>query len=81
VGHYRTYSPWMSNFRFYVRKGQAYLQWWGQFEQPLAALDDGSFRVGWAEHAPERLSFDCFAGGQALRANLSGGEYYRVDTP
>ncbi|MGD9099504.1 MAG: serine hydrolase domain-containing protein, partial [Anaerolineae bacterium] len=81
VGHYRTYSPWMSNFRFYVRKGQAYLQWWGLFEQPLTAPDDGSFRVGWAEHSPERLSFDCFVGGQALRADLSGGDYYRVDSP
>lgn len=81
VGHYRTYSPWMSNFRFYVRQGQAYLQWWGEFEQPLTVLDDGSFRVGWEVYSPERLSFDCFAGGQALRAKLSGGEYYRVDTP
>jgi len=81
VGHYRTYSPWMSNFRFYVRKGQAYLQWWGSFEQPLTALDDGSFRVGWAEHSPERLRFDDFVDGQALRADVSGGDYYRVDTP
>jgi CubicO group peptidase (beta-lactamase class C family) len=81
VGHYRTHSPWMSNFRFFVRKGQPYLQWFGLFGQPLTALDDGSFRVGWVEHSPERLRFDDFVDGQALRANFSGGDYYRVDTP
>jgi D-alanyl-D-alanine carboxypeptidase len=81
VGHYRTHSPWMSNFRFFVRKGRPYLQWWGMFEQPLTALDDGDFRIGEAEYSPERLRFDCFAEGQALRANLSGGDYYRVEMP
>jgi D-alanyl-D-alanine carboxypeptidase len=81
VGHYRTHSPWMSNFRFLVRRGQAYLQWWGMYEQALTPLDDGSFRVGEAEYSPERLRFDCFVDGQALRANLSGGDYYRVETP
>lgn len=81
VGHYRTYSPWMSNFRFFVRKGQPYLQWFGTFEQPLTALGDGSFRIGKAEYSPERLRFDCLVEGQALRATLSGGDYYRVETP
>jgi hypothetical protein len=81
VGHYRTYSPWMSNFRAFVRKGQMVLQWFGSYEQPLTALDDGSFRVGWATHSPEHLRFDCFVHGKALRAVLSGAEYYRVDTP
>jgi len=81
VGHYRTYSPWMSNFRALVRKGKIVLQWFGSYEQPLAALDDGAFRVGWATYSPERLRFDCFVRGKALRAVLSGAEYYRVDTP
>jgi D-alanyl-D-alanine carboxypeptidase len=81
VGHYRTYSPWMSNFRAFVCKGQMVLQWFGSYEQPLTALDDGAFRVGWATHSPERLRFDCFVHGKALRAVLSGAEYYRVDTP
>jgi hypothetical protein len=71
----------MSNFRVFVRKGQMVLQWFGSYEQPLTALNDGSFRVGWATYSPERLHFDCLVRGKALRAVLSGAEDYRVDTP
>lgn len=81
LGHYRSYTPWMSNFRVFVRKGQLQLQWFGLIRHPLMPLPDGSFRVGEATHSPERLRFDSLANGQALRATVSGGDYYRVSTP
>jgi hypothetical protein len=53
---------------------------WGD-EEALAQLSDGVFRVGDDERSPERLSFDTILDGQALRANLSGCDYYRTFTP
>jgi hypothetical protein len=81
LGRYRSYSPWMNNFRIVVRKGQLLLQWYGLFRRTLTALPNGSFRVGDEAHSPERLRFDAVVDGQAWRANLSGGDYYRVATP
>ena len=81
VGHYHTYSPWMNDFRVYVRKGQLFIQWWGMFESQLTPLEDGVFRYGEAEYSPERLRFDCFIAGEATRAVLSGAEYYRIESP
>jgi D-alanyl-D-alanine carboxypeptidase len=81
AGHYHTYSPWMNDFRIYVRKGQLYLQWWGLFESPLTPLGNGIFRYGETDYSPERLSFDAFVDGKATRATLSGGEYYRIESP
>ena len=80
AGHYHTYSPWMNDFRVYVRKGQLYIQFWGTYESLLSPLDDGSFRYGEAEYSPERLRFDCIVAGKTTRANLSGAEYYRIDS-
>jgi D-alanyl-D-alanine carboxypeptidase len=80
AGHYHTYSPWMNDFRVYVRKGQLYIQFWGTYESLLSPLDDGSFRYGEAEYSPDRLRFDCIVEGRATRANLSGAEYYRIES-
>jgi len=71
AGHYHTYSLWMN---------ELYIQLWGLFESPLSPLDDGSFRFGEAEYSPERLRFDCILAGKALRADLSGAEYYRIES-
>jgi hypothetical protein len=81
VGHYHTYSPWMNDFRIYVRKGQLYLQWWGIFESLLSPLGKGVFRYGESDCSPERLRFDAFVAGRATRAILSGAEYYRIESP
>jgi len=43
-------------------------------------LDDGAFRLGAADHSPERVRFDTVIDGQALRASLSGELYYRALT-
>ena len=80
AGHYHTYSPWMNDFRVYIRKGQLYIRLWGLFESPLSPLDDDSFRYGEAEYTPERLRLDCIVAGKATRANLSGVEYYRIES-
>jgi hypothetical protein len=44
-------------------------------------LADGTFQIGEDKLSPERLRFDTIIDGQALRALLSGSEYYRFFTP
>jgi hypothetical protein len=80
-GHYRSHNPWLSNFRVVLRKGKLFLvQPWGD-EEVLVQLEHNVFRVGEDERIPERLCFDTILDGQALRANLSGCDYYRTFTP
>jgi CubicO group peptidase (beta-lactamase class C family) len=81
TGHYLAYNPWLSNFRILLRRDRLVLAWpWGP-QDALAPLDGGSFRVGEEEWSPERLGFDAVVDGKALRANLSGCDYYRVTAP
>jgi hypothetical protein len=79
-GHYRAHNPWLTNFRVVLRKGALLFIKPDGEEQPLTPLGPGSFRIG-EERSPERLRFDAIAGGQALRANRSGCDYYRFFTP
>jgi len=81
AGHYRAHNPWHSNFRIILRKGALLLVWPSGEETPLTPLGDNIFRVGEEEFSPERLRFEAVVEGQALRANLSGGDYYRFFTP
>jgi len=79
VGQYRTFGILVTNLRIFVRKGELYVQSFGGFvDQPLADLGDGRFRSG-GETSPERMTFDCIAGGKTLRCRTSGGDYYRVE--
>ena len=80
VGHYRSHSPWLSNFRVVLRKGALMQITPDGTGTPLAPMPDGSFRVGAEAHSPERLRFDSVVDGQALRATLSGHPYYRAFT-
>jgi hypothetical protein len=80
-GHYRSHNPWYSNFRIFQRKDRLWLVHPSGEEEALDPLGDGLFRAGAEEHSPERLRFDTVVDGQALRANLSGCEYYRTFTP
>jgi D-alanyl-D-alanine carboxypeptidase len=81
TGHYLAYNPWLSNFRVLLRRDRLVLAWpWGP-EDALAPREDGSFRVGEEKWSPERLRFDAIVDGAALRANLSGCDYYRVTAP
>jgi CubicO group peptidase (beta-lactamase class C family) len=79
-GHYCSYNPWLTNFRVVLRKGALVLIEPSGDEEPLVPLGDGIFRVGEEERSPERIRFASILNGQALRANLSCGEYYRTFT-
>ncbi len=81
LGHYRSHNPWESNFRVIVRKGKLLLVWPSGEEETLAPLGNGEFRVGEEDSSPEHLLFDQVVNDQALRANLSGCDYYRFFTP
>jgi CubicO group peptidase (beta-lactamase class C family) len=84
-GHYRSYSPWLSNFRVVLRKGELMVLTAGGPEStlgatPLAELEPGLFRVG-EEPTAERLRFDAVVEGHALRATWSGHPFYRTFSP
>jgi len=81
VGHYRSNSPWLSNFRIALRKGALALIYPDGTEEPMTLVKDNLFRVGEKAHGPERIRFDSLVNGQALRTNLSGQVYYRAFTP
>jgi D-alanyl-D-alanine carboxypeptidase len=80
AGHYRSHNPWHTNFRVVLRKGSLLLvEPWGE-EEVLVPVESSIFRPGEDEHSPERLRFDTILDGQAIRANLSGCDYYRTFT-
>jgi hypothetical protein len=80
-GHYRSPSPWLTNFRVVQRNGALVWIMPGGWEEPMTRLGDGLFRVGAEEWSPERLRFDAVVDGRALRASRSGCDYYRAFTP
>jgi hypothetical protein len=80
-GHYRSHNPWMSSFRVVLRKGALALIHASGDEDALVSLGGARFRIGDDERSAERLSFDTIVEGEALRANYSGGDYYRFFTP
>jgi hypothetical protein len=78
-GRYRSYNPWLPGFRIEQREsGLTASLAWGADKQ-LTHLAEAEFRLGEEEWSPERLGFDSFVDGKALRANLSGEMYYRSD--
>jgi D-alanyl-D-alanine carboxypeptidase len=80
-GRYRAANPWLTGFRVVQRAGALWIAYpWGR-EDPLAPLDGGAFRVGAEDWSPEWVRFDAVAGGETLRATLSGCAYYRVSFP
>ena len=79
VGQYRSFGILVTNFRIFERKGRLFCQSFGGFvDQPLLDLGDGWYTTGDASSG-ERMTFDCFADGKALRCRASGGEYYRME--
>lgn len=81
LGHYRSHNPWMQDFRVFMRKGELQSISFGLWRRPLTPLPDGSFHLGPEEYSSERVRFDTIVEAMALRAIVSGAEYYRVDTP
>lgn len=80
AGHFRTANPWISNFRIIERKGALIMVEPSGNEQPLTLLGGDTFTVGANKRSPERVSFDMFVDGKAMRATLSGCECYRFFT-
>jgi D-alanyl-D-alanine carboxypeptidase len=80
-GHYRSFNPWLSNFRVVLRKGALALVDPSGNEEPLVPVGGGVFRVGEDDRSPERICFDTILNGRALHANLSCGDCYRTFTP
>ena len=79
VGHYRAFGVLVGSLKFFVRKGRLVCQSFGGYaETPLTDLGGGTFRVG-DERSPHRMTFDCIAGGKALRCRASDGDFYRID--
>ena len=86
VGHYRSHDPWISNFRIVLRGDVPWLLFAAapdgfDDEQPLSRFGRDGFRVGEDPLGPERLRFDTVIDGRAVRAWLSGWDYYRVGDP
>ncbi|MCX6658564.1 MAG: serine hydrolase [Euryarchaeota archaeon] len=81
TGHYRSHNPWNSNFRVVLRKGALVLIQHDGKEEPIVALEDGTFRVGADKRCPERIEFSTIFKGKAMAAVLSGGRYVRVSSP
>jgi D-alanyl-D-alanine carboxypeptidase len=76
-GHYRAYNPWYPTFRVVLRAGRLVIVFPSGYEEPLVPLSDGSFRIAEEDWSPERIRFDAVADGSALRADLSGEQYFR----
>jgi D-alanyl-D-alanine carboxypeptidase len=77
-GHYRTTHAWFNNFRIVVRPDGLFLLSPDGGETKMEPLGPDVFKE--EGMSAERLRFDSIVDGQALRANLSGVDYYRVFT-
>jgi hypothetical protein len=77
-GHYRTTHAWFNNFRIVVRPDGLFMVSPDGSETKMEALGPGLFKE--EGKSSERLRFDSLVEGRALRANLSGVDYYRVFT-
>lgn len=83
LGRYRSHNPWVPTFVVLDRGGQLRLLFPAgepdglEDDQPLIPLADGSFRCGDDPASPERINFDAFVDGLALRATLSGADFWR----
>jgi hypothetical protein len=81
TGHYRSFNPWETNFRVIMRQGKLLLAWPDGYEQALMPVGKATFRIGEEKFLPERLRFDQIINGEAGRANMDNGDYYRFFTP
>ncbi len=84
-GHYRTYSPWFTNFRIVLRGGALVLIASGGVEAPgddveLVELASGTFRLGADPRLPERITFAPPVDGLSPWADRDGCRYSRSFT-
>ena len=79
-GHYRSYNPWLSNFRVVLRKGQLLLVNPDGDSRGLRQLESGHFQLGETQTA-SRLRLDTIINGKAQRATFQGAGFYRTSRP
>lgn len=77
TGHFHSDSPWYGSVRVVIRKGELLVGG----DQPMAAIEPRVFRPAGDPSDADRLVFDTFANGQALRMTYSGIEFFRAFTP
>jgi CubicO group peptidase (beta-lactamase class C family) len=77
TGHFHSDSPWYGSVRVVIRKGELLVGG----DQPMAAIEPRVFRPAGDPSDADRLVFDTFANGQALRMTFSGIEFFRAFTP
>ncbi len=85
IGHYRSHSPWYTNFRIVSRGGRLLLIAPGGVEAPgedleLVELEPGVFRVGAETHAPERLVLGPVVNDKVISVTRDGNRYSRTFT-
>ncbi|MCV7420156.1 beta-lactamase family protein [Mycobacterium yunnanensis] len=84
-GHYRSYTPWFTNFRVVLRRGRPFLVAAGGVEAPsedmeLVHLEGSSFRIGADPRLPERLTFGPRVGAMVPWVDRDGCRYSRSFT-
>lgn len=79
-GHFRSYNPWLSNFRVIARNGSLWMAFPSGTEEYLTEIKKNTYRVG-PEGSPEKLFFGTFIGMVSQSAWFGGQEYNRVFTP
>lgn len=84
-GHYRSYSPWFTNFRVVQRRGALVLIAPGGVEAPtedveLVQVGPATFRIGLEETLPERITFGPLVNGVSSWADRDGCRYSRAFT-
>jgi hypothetical protein len=77
TGHFHSDSPWYGSGRVVIRKGQLLING----DVPLVLVAPNVFRPAGDSSDADRVTFDTFANGQALRLNFSGIEFFRAFTP
>jgi D-alanyl-D-alanine carboxypeptidase len=78
VGHYRSFSPWLSNFRVIMRRATLFFVLPAGAEARLIPVCDARFKVDDWGH---EIRFGSVVNGRAVEATLVTSKYYRVDTP
>jgi D-alanyl-D-alanine carboxypeptidase len=79
AGHYRAFSPWISNLRVLIRKGSLIVELpQVDMEEPLLPIGPARFTSG---DTPDYLQFGPTVDGRAISVTVMGGLYSRVNTP
>jgi D-alanyl-D-alanine carboxypeptidase len=78
AGHYRSFSPWLSNFRVILRRGSLFLVFPAGEEVILIPAGDARFK---RSDLGGEIRFGPVIDGCAVEATLVTSKYYRTNTP